>query len=74
MFRICKEWFQTIPNIKNAENYSLSVSFWKFLADVRSMSNYYPYGMAIEAGSWSGGGYNYGYNGMLKERNTNKII
>jgi len=39
----------------------------KFLADVRSMSNYYPYGMQIEAGSWSGGGYNYGYNGMLKE-------
>jgi hypothetical protein len=35
MFRICKEWLQTIPNIKNADDYSLSASSWKFLADVR---------------------------------------
>jgi len=63
-----------VSDIKNAENYSLSASPLKFLADVRSMSNYYPYGMQIEAGSWFGGDYNYGYNGMLKERNTNKII
>ena len=37
---------------------------FRMVADVRSMSNYYPYGMQIEAGSWSGSGYNYGYNGM----------
>jgi len=40
---------------------------FRMVADVRSMSNYYPYGMQIEAGSWSGGDYNYGYTGMLKE-------
>ena len=54
-----------VSDIKNAENYSLSASSWKFLADVRSLSNYYPYGMQIEAGSWSGGDYNYGINNYI---------
>jgi len=54
-------------DIKNASNYSLSVSSWRFLADLKSMSNYFPYGSKIEAGSWSGNDYNFGYNGMLKE-------
>jgi hypothetical protein len=31
------------------------------------MSNYFPYRSLIDAGSWSGSSYNYGYNGMLKE-------
>ncbi len=48
-----------VSDIKNADDYTLSSSSWKFLADVRSLSNYYPYGMEIEAGSWSGGDYNY---------------
>jgi len=39
----------------------------RYKLDVRAVNNYYPYGMEIEAGSWSGGDYNYGYNGMLKE-------
>ena len=34
---------------------------------MRSLSNYYPYGSLISAGSWSDSSYNYGYNGMLKE-------
>ena len=54
-------------DIKNAENYSGVVSSWRFLADLKSMSNYHPYGSKIEAGSWSGNDYNFGYNGMLKE-------
>lgn len=54
-------------DIKNASNYSLSASSWKFLADLKSMSNYFPYGSLIDAGSWSGSSYNYGYNGLLKE-------
>ena len=54
-------------DIKNASNYSLSVSSWRFLADIRSLNNYYPYGSLIDEGSWSGSSYNFGYNGMLKE-------
>lgn len=38
-----------------------------FLGDVRSLNNYHPYGSLIDAGSWSGSSYNFGYNGMLKE-------
>jgi hypothetical protein len=54
-------------DIKNASNYSAVVSSWKFLADLKSISNYHPYGSLIDEGSWSGSCYNYGYNGMLKE-------
>ena len=54
-------------DIKNASNYSLSVSSWRFLADIRSLNNYHPYGSLIDEGSWSGSSYNFGYNGMLKE-------
>jgi hypothetical protein len=35
------------PFQKNAINNSLSVSSWKFLADVRSLNNYFPYGLKI---------------------------
>ena len=53
-------------DIKNASNYNEVTSSWRFLADLKSMSNYHPYGMEIEAGSWSGNDYNFGYNGLNK--------
>ena len=49
-------------DIKNAENYTGVASYWKFLADLKSLNNYYPYGSLIGAGSWSGSSYNFGYN------------
>ncbi len=54
-------------DIKNASNYNLVASSWRFLADLKSLNNYHPYGSLIDAGSWSGNDYNFGYNGMLKE-------
>lgn len=57
----------TVSDIKNAENYSASASSWKFLADVKSMSNYFPYGMKIDAGSWSPSKYHFAYNGKQEE-------
>ncbi len=53
-------------DIKNASNYNLVASSWKFLADIRSLNNYHPYGSLIDEGSWSGNDYNFGYNGINK--------
>ena len=56
-----------VSDIKNAENYSLSASSWRFLADVRSLNNYYPYGLKIDKGSWSSSNYQFAYNGKQEE-------
>ena len=53
-----------VSDIKNASNYSDVVDDWRFLADIRSLNNYHPYVSLIDAGSWSGSSYNYGYNGI----------
>lgn len=37
------------------------------------MNNYYPYGSLIDAGSWSGRDYNFGFNGMLSKF-INKLL
>jgi len=56
-----------VSDIKKSSNYNQASSSWKFLADVRSMSNYYPYGKEIDKGTWSSSSYNFSYNGKQKE-------
>src|SRR5690606_35445429 len=52
---------------KNASNYNLVASSWKFLADIKSMSNYFPYGLKVKEGSWSASNYQFAYNGKQEE-------
>ncbi len=54
-------------DIKYSNNYNDVVSSWKFLADIKSMSNYYPYGLKINEGSWSATNYQFAYNGKQEE-------
>ena len=57
----------TVSDIKNASNYSLSASSWRFLADIKSMNNYFPYGLKVKEGSWSATNYQFAYNGKQEE-------
>src|SRR5690606_34218666 len=54
-------------DIKNASNYSAVISSWRFLADIKSMSNYFPYGLKVKEGSWSATNYQFAYNGKQEE-------
>ena len=49
-------------DIKNASNYNLVASSWRFLADIKSMNNYFPYGLKVKEGSWSATNYQFAYN------------
>ena len=54
-------------DIKNSNNYNDVVSSWNFLADIKSMSNYFPYGLKVKEGSWSASNYQFAYNGKQEE-------
>ena len=56
-----------VSDIKNADDYNLTVSSWRFLADIKSLNNYYPYGLKIDKGSWSASNYQFAYNGKQEE-------
>src|SRR5690606_4102053 len=38
-----------------------------FLADLKIMSNYFPYGLKVKEGSWSATNYQFAYNGKQEE-------
>ena len=57
-----------ISDIKEPDNYT---TFEPFTADVRNISNYYPYGKPLPTGDYSvDSDYNYGFNGMEKDDST----
>ncbi|MEZ4723720.1 MAG: hypothetical protein R2863_03590 [Candidatus Kapaibacterium sp.] len=57
-----------ISDVKNPHNLASSISSWTFTAEIRNLSNYYPYGMELPGGAYASiGNYGYGYNGMEKD-------
>lgn len=66
-----------ISDIKNPYTTSGSLTNWTYLADIRNISNMYPYGKSYPAAATYSAteDYNYGYNGMEKAKevddNTN---
>ena len=59
-----------ISDIKNPYTTSGSITNWTYLADVRNISNMYPYGKSYPAAATysSDDDYSYGFNGMEKEK------
>ncbi|MFN3194903.1 MAG: RHS repeat-associated core domain-containing protein [Chlorobiota bacterium] len=59
-----------IRDIKNPHTTSGSITNWTYLADVRNISNMYPYGKSypVAATYSADDDYRYGFNGMEKEK------
>ena len=61
-----------ISDVKNPDpaTTASSMQFWKYLADVKNISNMYPYGKSYGTNAIYNktDDYRYGFNGMEKER------
>lgn len=64
-----------ISDVKNPFVKSGSVSNWTYLADVKNISNMYPYGKSYGTNATYNktDDYRYGFNGMEKEKNFSAI-
>jgi hypothetical protein len=58
-----------ISDLKNPESTLPPIAAWKYLADVKNISNMYPYGKSygINAIYNASDDYRYGFNGMEKD-------
>jgi RHS repeat-associated protein len=60
-----------ISDVKNPENTVTPITAWRYLADVKNISNMYPYGKSYGTNAIYNAAedYRYGFNGMEKEKN-----
>lgn len=60
-----------IADYKNPENTVPPITAWKYLADVKNISNMYPYGKSYGTNAIynTADDYRYGFNGMEKDKN-----
>ena len=64
-----------ISDIKNPMEINLPINDWTFKAEIRNLSNYYPYGMQLPKGTYSvTDDYSYGYNGMEKDDELRDVL
>jgi hypothetical protein len=58
-----------ISDVKNPENTAPPITAWRYLADVKNISNMYPYGKSYGTNAIYNADedYRYGFNGMKKE-------